>query len=56
MHTIPGDDRKMERKRPTESAAAFLMPAAEIRPYLVSVTLSALARVKRVLEGRHKAP
>lgn len=45
MHTIPGDDRKMEEEA-HRFAAAFLMPAAEIRPYLANISLSALARVK----------
>jgi Zn-dependent peptidase ImmA (M78 family)/DNA-binding XRE family transcriptional regulator len=45
MHTIPGDDERMEDEA-HRFAAAFLMPAAEIRPYLAVPKLSALARVK----------
>lgn len=45
MHTIPGDDQIMEREA-DRFAAAFLMPAADIRPYLSTVKLSTLARVK----------
>jgi Zn-dependent peptidase ImmA (M78 family)/DNA-binding XRE family transcriptional regulator len=45
MHTIPADDQTMEMQA-HRFAAALLMPAADIRPYLNTVTLSALARVK----------
>lgn len=45
LHTIPGDDRKMEAEA-DRFAAAFLMPAPDIRPYLSSVKLSSLSRVK----------
>jgi Zn-dependent peptidase ImmA (M78 family)/DNA-binding XRE family transcriptional regulator len=45
MHTIPADDQTMEMQA-NRFAAAFLTPAADIRPYLNSITLSTLARVK----------
>jgi Zn-dependent peptidase ImmA (M78 family) len=45
MHSVPDDDAKMEDEA-HRFAAAFLMPAAEIRPYLASPKLSSLARVK----------
>lgn len=45
MHTIPADDQKMEQEA-HRFAAAFLMPASDIRPYLKDVKLSALGRVK----------
>lgn len=45
MHGMPDDDEKMERQA-DEFAAAFLMPAQDIRPYLSSVSLSKLGRVK----------
>jgi Zn-dependent peptidase ImmA (M78 family)/DNA-binding XRE family transcriptional regulator len=45
LHSAPGDDEKMEDEA-HRFAAAFLMPAAEIRPYLSSPKLSAFARVK----------
>jgi Zn-dependent peptidase ImmA (M78 family) len=45
MHTIPGDDHKMESEA-DRFAAAFLMPAPDIRPYLSTVKISTLARVK----------
>jgi Zn-dependent peptidase ImmA (M78 family)/transcriptional regulator with XRE-family HTH domain len=45
LHSVPGDDEKMEQEA-HRFAAAFLMPAAEIRPYLTSAKLSAFARVK----------
>ena len=45
MHLIPADDEKMEDEA-RRFAAAFLMPAAEIKPYLIDAKLSALGRVK----------
>lgn len=45
LHSIPGDDETMEQEA-HRFAAAFLMPAAEIRPYLKTPKLSAFARVK----------
>jgi Zn-dependent peptidase ImmA (M78 family)/DNA-binding XRE family transcriptional regulator len=45
MHTVPADDGKMEAEA-HRFAAAFLMPAADIRPYLSTVKLSNLSRVK----------
>jgi Zn-dependent peptidase ImmA (M78 family)/transcriptional regulator with XRE-family HTH domain len=45
LHSVPDDDEKMEDEA-HRFAAAFLMPAAEIKPYLVSPKLSSFARVK----------
>ena len=45
LHGVPGDDEEMEHEA-DRFAAAFLMPAAEIRPYLTTPKLSAFARVK----------
>jgi Zn-dependent peptidase ImmA (M78 family)/DNA-binding XRE family transcriptional regulator len=45
MHTIPSEDQIMEAQA-HRFAASFLMPAADIRPYLTEVKLSNLARVK----------
>lgn len=45
LHTVPGDDQAMEIEA-DRFAAAFLMPATDIRPYLSMVKLSSLARVK----------
>lgn len=45
MHLIPADDGKMENEA-HRFAAAFLMPAAEIKPYLIDAKLSSLGRVK----------
>lgn len=45
LHTVPIDDQNMEIQA-ERFAAAFLMPASDIRPYLSNITLSALARVK----------
>jgi Zn-dependent peptidase ImmA (M78 family)/transcriptional regulator with XRE-family HTH domain len=45
MHTMPDDDEKMESEA-HRFAAAFLMPAAEIKPYLVDAKLGNLGRVK----------
>lgn len=45
MHNVPDDDHKMEVEA-DRFAAAFLMPASDIKPYLSSVKISALARVK----------
>jgi len=45
MHNIPADDQKMEAEA-DRFAAAFLMPAQDVRPYLNTVKISTLARVK----------
>ena len=45
MHSLPDDDEKMEQEA-HRFAASFLMPAQEIKPYLVSVKLSGMGRVK----------
>ena len=45
MHNIPDDDEKMEAEA-HRFAASFLMPAAEIKPYLIPTKLSNLGRVK----------
>jgi Zn-dependent peptidase ImmA (M78 family)/transcriptional regulator with XRE-family HTH domain len=45
MHTAPDDDEKMEREA-HRFAAAFLTPASDIKPYLVSPKLSSFGRVK----------
>jgi Zn-dependent peptidase ImmA (M78 family)/transcriptional regulator with XRE-family HTH domain len=46
MHSAPdGDDEKMESEA-HRFAAALLMPAAEIKPYLVSAKIASLGRVK----------
>jgi Zn-dependent peptidase ImmA (M78 family) len=45
LHSVPKDDEKMEDEA-HRFAASFLMPAAEIRPYLANPKLSALGRVK----------
>lgn len=45
MHSIPDDDEKMESEA-HRFAAAFLMPAVEIKPYLVGAKISNLGRVK----------
>ena len=45
MHSVPEDDEKMENEA-HRFAASFLMPAAEIRPYLSTPKLSALGQVK----------
>jgi Zn-dependent peptidase ImmA (M78 family) len=45
MHSLPDEDEKMESEA-HRFAAAFLMPAAEIKPYLAGLKLSNLGRVK----------
>lgn len=45
MHGVPDDDEKLESEA-HRFAAAFLMPAAEIKPYLAAPKLSNLGRVK----------
>jgi Predicted Zn peptidase len=45
MHAVPDDDQKMEDEA-HRFAAAFLMPAAEIKPYLVGAKIGTLGRVK----------
>jgi Zn-dependent peptidase ImmA (M78 family)/transcriptional regulator with XRE-family HTH domain len=45
MHTLPDDDAKMEEQA-HRFAAAFLMPAQDIRAHLATPKLSALGRAK----------
>jgi Zn-dependent peptidase ImmA (M78 family)/transcriptional regulator with XRE-family HTH domain len=45
MHSMPDDDEKMEQEA-HRFAAAFLMPAPEIKSYLANAKLSDLGRVK----------
>ena len=45
MHTVPDDDEKMEAEA-HRFAAAFMMPASDIKPYLAPAKLSALGSVK----------
>ena len=45
MHTVPDDDEKMGAEA-HRFAAAFMMPATDIKPYLANAKLSALGRVK----------
>lgn len=45
MHSMPDDDAKMEQEA-HRFAAAFLMPAPEIKPYLANAKISDLGRVK----------
>lgn len=45
MHTTPDDDDKMEQEA-HRFASAFLMPATDIKPYLVSPKISNFGRVK----------
>lgn len=45
MHTVPDDDQKMEEEA-HRFAAAFLMPASDIKSYLISPKITALGRVK----------
>jgi Zn-dependent peptidase ImmA (M78 family) len=46
LHAIPEDDALMEAQA-HRFAAEFLMPAADIRPYLKEAKLSVFARIKR---------
>jgi Zn-dependent peptidase ImmA (M78 family)/DNA-binding XRE family transcriptional regulator len=45
LHSVPDDDAKMEAEA-HRFAAAFLMPASDIRPYLTSAKLSSFGKVK----------
>ena len=45
MHTVPDDDEKMEAEA-HRFAAAFMMPAGDIKSYLAPAKLNALGRVK----------
>ncbi|BCH11983.1 hypothetical protein MesoLj131c_62410 [Mesorhizobium sp. 131-3-5] len=45
MHSVPDEDEKMESEA-HRFAAAFLMPAAEIKPYLAGAKIGNLGRVK----------
>ncbi len=54
MHGLPDDDEKMESQA-DEFAASFLMPSSDIRPYLSSVSLGKLGRVKAMWRVSIKA-
>lgn len=54
LHSIPDDDAVMEDQA-HRFAAEFLMPAAEIRPYLREAKLSNFARIKRFWKVSIKA-
>jgi Zn-dependent peptidase ImmA (M78 family) len=45
MHTLPADDAKMDDEA-GRFAAAFLMPALDIKPYLINPKMSSFGRVK----------
>ena len=45
MHSIPSDEERMEAEA-HRFAAAFLMPASDIKPYLTSPKLSAFGKLK----------
>jgi Zn-dependent peptidase ImmA (M78 family)/transcriptional regulator with XRE-family HTH domain len=45
MHTLPSEEAKMEEEA-ERFAAAFLMPATDIKSYLVDAKISSLGRVK----------
>ncbi len=45
MHAIPASDGKMEEEA-YRFASAFLMPAVDIKPYLLDTKISSLGRVK----------
>lgn len=45
MHTLPDDDARMQEEA-YRFAAAFLMPAVDVKPYLINAKLSTLGRVK----------
>jgi Zn-dependent peptidase ImmA (M78 family)/transcriptional regulator with XRE-family HTH domain len=46
MHALPGDDDEKMERQADEFAAAFLMPAVEVRPHLVPSTIEKFARAK----------
>ncbi len=54
LHTVPGDDAEMEDQA-HRFAAEFLMPAAEIRPYLKEAKISSFARIKKFWKVSIKA-
>lgn len=54
LHAIPADDADMEDQA-HRFAAEFLMPAADIRPYLKDAKISAFARVKKFWKVSIKA-
>jgi len=45
MHSVPDDDEKIENEA-HRFAAAFLMPAVDIKPYLVGTKVGGMGRVK----------
>jgi Zn-dependent peptidase ImmA (M78 family)/transcriptional regulator with XRE-family HTH domain len=45
LHALPGDDGEMEDQA-HRFAASFLMPAADIKPYIADIKFSNLTRVK----------
>ncbi len=54
MHSLPGEDNDLESEA-NRFAAAFLMPAEEIRPYLGNIKFATLARVKQMWNVSIKA-
>lgn len=46
LHAVPDEEREMEDQA-HRFAAEFLMPAADIRPYLKDAKISAFARIKK---------
>jgi Zn-dependent peptidase ImmA (M78 family)/DNA-binding XRE family transcriptional regulator len=54
LHTVPDDDAQMEDQA-HRFAAEFLMPAADIRPYLKDAKISAFARIKKFWKVSIKA-
>lgn len=45
MHTLPADDSKMQEEA-RRFADAFLMPAADVKPYLIDAKMASLGRIK----------
>jgi Zn-dependent peptidase ImmA (M78 family)/transcriptional regulator with XRE-family HTH domain len=54
LHAVPADDGEMEDQA-HRFAAEFLMPAADIRPYLKDAKISAFARMKKFWKVSIKA-
>lgn len=54
MHSMPGEEESLESEA-NRFAAAFLMPAEDIRPYLGNIKFASLARVKAMWNVSIKA-
>jgi len=55
MHSMPSEDDETMEEQADQFAAAFLMPAAEIKPHLIPTSIEKLGRVKPLWKVSIKA-